>query len=461
VPGLLAIALALLISLAPPQKQRTDALVNEWCTQRDLVLVDAAQRHYDVALWCWKVGLRQQATSAVLESLSVSDGRFRPAKSTLAKMRALDDADWLKDVPRPSPTVLRDHAKRVARAKEQNRRDHLRLAQWAAGKGLDDEARAVYERLLQREGAPLLLDPQGCLHIGNTVVRPDFSRTIYDAAVDINGRRYLRDEFLRALPDVGSIFETGSDELRVRSTLSRENAEHLHQLGLALVPLLEAELGGRPGERMELFVFARRASYDSYLVSAGLTRFQHGSGVADRKTYTAAVCAEGTDLDALALHELTHLFQYGISRATMPDWYSEGLAETFGGQGTFRWNGKELEVRGLLTPERRALLDGGAKLLPMAEFLGSDAASLFPDRGWLFYAQAWAFVRFLRSEAGAETGDRYRRWERTCNGAALGADEADLRARDPSAARELFEATFAPDLGSLEQRFREYVASLK
>lgn len=443
-----------------PSPQENSALTNQWCVERDLVLVDAAQRHYDVALWCWKVGLRPQATSEVLYSLAVSDGRFKPAKSVLAKMRALESEDWKKEPPRPSPTLLRDHAKRVAKAKEQDLRDHLKLAQWAAGKKLDEEARAVYERVLQREGAPLELDAGGCLRIGKSVVRADTSQAIHDAAVVINGRRYIRDEFFRALPEVGSVFEAGSDVLRVRSTISAENAEHLHALGLALAPLLEQDLGGRPTERMELFVLARRADYEKYLSSAGLARFGFGGGVADRKTYTAVVCAEGADLDALVLHELTHLFQYGITRAIMPDWYGEGLAETFGGQGTFRFSGGALEVGGMLGPERRTLLASPERLMPLGELLGADAPALFPDRGWLFYAQSWAFLRFLRAEAGPDAAERFRRWERTCTGAALGADAADLRAGDPSATRALFEATFGAELATLEARFREYVASL-
>lgn len=444
-----------------PSLQQDPKLTNQWCTERDLVLVDAAQRHYDVALWCWQVGLRPQATSEVLYSLAVSDGRFRPAKTVLAKMRELEGEDWKKEPPRSSPTLLRDHAKRIAKAKEQDLRDHLKLAQWAAGKKLDEEARAVYERLLQREGAPLELDAQGCLRIGKSVIRADYSKAIHDAAVVINGRRYLRDEFLRALPEVGAIFEAGSEALRVRSTLGAENAEHLHALGLTLLPLLEQDLGGRPTERMELFVLARRADYEQYLSSAGLARFAFGSGVADRKTYTAVVCAEAADLDALALHELTHLFQYGITRAILPDWYSEGLAETFGGQGTFRRAGEALEVGGMLAPERRALLAKPEALLPLDELLTADASALFPDRGWLFYAESWAFLRFLRTEAGADVAARFRRWEQTCTGAALGADAADLRAGDPSAARALFATTFAAELASLEPRFREYLASLR
>ena len=207
-------------------------------------------------------------------------------------------------------------------------------------------------------------------------------------------------------------------------------------------------------------MLSRRVDYDLYLEKAALKRFAFGAGVADRKTYTAVVCAEGADLDALALHQLTHLFQYGVTRAIMPDWYAEGLAESFGGRGTFTFAGGTLEVGGMLGPERRGLLAKPVQLLPLGELLSADAAALFPERGWLFYAESWAFLRFLRTHAGPDVAEHFRRWEQTCMGAALGADAADMRAGDPSAARALFEETFGAELRELETRFRTYVASL-
>jgi hypothetical protein len=32
----------------------------------------------------------------------------------------------------------------------------------------------------------------------------------------------------------------------------------------------------------------------------------------------------------------------------MPDWFLEGLAETYGGIGTFEWNGGRLKAKGHL-----------------------------------------------------------------------------------------------------------------
>jgi len=454
------LALLVLAPLLVPPAQDAGALASEWNRRRDLVLVDVAGRHYDVGAWCWKVGLRPQATSEMLGALALSDGRYRPAKSALAKMRNFDDDDWKRDMLTPTATLLVSFEKRVERAKDQDRRDFLELAQWAVKKKLDEEARGVYEGLLQREGEPLELDEKGCLRVGRTPVPEGISKALFEAGVDINGRRYLRDEFLAALPAVGAVFESGSEALRVRSTVGAADAERLHALGLALLPHLEARLGGRPGARPDLFVFARRSNYDAYLEAAGLGRFRYGSGVADRKTNTAALCAEGVSVEALALHELTHLYQYGLTRAILPDWYSEGLAETYGGPGTYRLDGKTLEVGGMLDRERLALLSDPETLFPLRRLLELDAGTAFSERGWLFYAQSWAFLRFLRTAAGPDVAQRLARWEAACTGAALGADETDVRAGDPTAARALFTATFGAELDALEVAFRAWVAAL-
>ena len=447
--------------LALVAAQAEGKLAGQWRTQRDLTLVDVAGRHYDVGAWCWKNGLKPQGTSQMLFALALSDGRYRPAKKALATMRRVDDAAWERDLLSPKATLLRSYAKRLKRAKEQDRRDFLELARWATKKKLHEEARAVYERLLSAEGGLLELDSKGQLRVGKATVPAEYSGPIHAAGVEMNGRRYLRDEFLATLPDVGEVFEAVSDELRVRSSLDAENAARLHAMGEALFEVLANELGGRPGERCDLFVFARRSDYDAYLDAAELTRFRYGSGVADRKTNTAAVCAEGiADLDALTLHELTHLFHFGLTRAVLPDWYAEGLAETYGGAGTFEWDGERLETGLRLGADHRVELSDPDSLLPLATLLTADAPSAVSEHGWLFYAQSWAFVRFLRKGAGPEVAARFRLWEIKCTGAALGADHTNPRAHDPNAARELFDATFGGELETLEEGFRDFVAEL-
>jgi hypothetical protein len=442
-----------------------DKLVAAWRYKRDVMLVECAQRHYDLAKWCWVMTLRAQSATELLVSLEVSLGRFRPAKTELEAVRKFNDENWKKLAKPPNPTLLRNYESRAKTAREQDARSHIELAQWAYAQKLTDEARAVYDLLLKRSGRPLEVDADERLRLPSGVVPADISKTILASAIEINGKRYLRDEYLQHLPDVGAIFEVQSETLRVRSPISAELVAHLHALGTALSPLMESDLGGRPTQRMELFVFATRSTFEAYLESAGLATFKSGSGVADRKTYTAVVCAEGADMDALVIHEIAHLYQYGVTRGVMPDWYSEGFAETYGGNGSFTWNGKELKVGGILSPQRLALLADPSKLYTIQALFAAHAPALWDaadkESALRFYTESWALMRFFRNHAGPETGARFARWESMCAGAAVGAQAEDLRARDPAAAQALFAEVVAADLSDIERRFREYVAALK
>ena len=63
---------------------------------------------------------------------------------------------------------------------------------------------------------------------------------------------------------------------------------------------------------------------------------------------TALVNGKGKDHETIlgiALHELSHLFMYGVTRSMMPSWYSEGFAETYGGAGVYEWKGATLTCR--------------------------------------------------------------------------------------------------------------------
>ncbi len=442
-----------------------DKLIAAWRYKRDVMLVDCAQRHYDLAKWCWVMTLRAQSTTELLLSLEVSLGRFRPAKTELEAVRKFNDENWKKPQKPPNPTLLRNYESRAKTARDQDERSHVELAQWAYAQKLTDEARAVYDLLLQRRGRSLETDADERLQLSSGVVPADISKTILASAIEINGKRYLRDDFLKHLPDVGAIFEVQSEALRVRSPISADLVSNLHALGTALCPLLEADLGGRPTQRMELFVFATRPTYEAFLDHAGLATFKSGSGVADRKTYTAVLCAEGADLNALVIHEIAHLYQYGVTRGVMPDWYAEGFAETYGGNGSFTWNGKELKVGADLSPQRLALLSDPAKLDSLETLFAASAPALWDQAdkqvALRFYTESWALVRFFRKYAGPEPGARFARWESMCSGAALGAEALDLRARDPAASQALFKEVVASDLTDIERRFREYVASLK
>jgi hypothetical protein len=94
--------------------------------------------------------------------------------------------------------------------------------------------------------------------------------------------------------------------------------------------------------------------------------------------------------------------------------------------------------------------------------LNADALDLWRvDRAKAlrFYAQSWAFRRFLAEEAGTELSERLERWRAMCLGAALGADFRNPYGADRTASQELFRELFGEELDPLERAFREWLES--
>jgi hypothetical protein len=181
---------------------------------------------------------------------------------------------------------------------------------------------------------------------------------------------------------------------------------------------------------------------------------------------TAVICREKLPhgaLQALLLHELTHLFDLGLSKVTMPDWYREGTAEQYGGVGTFTWDAAaaKLTVKGLLCADDLA----GLKRAPgtVAEILAFDALGAWSEgyeAGRAGYARCWALVRYLRSAAPAMIRDRFASWQDQCYAEGLGAVSPTQRVRDPNAATDRFRKLLGEHLETLEDGYAAFVDSL-
>jgi hypothetical protein len=100
----------------------------------------------------------------------------------------------------------------------------------------------------------------------------------------------------------------------------------------------------------------------------------------------------------------------------------------------------------------RELLEANA-----ARLLGSD-----PERAHAFYAESWAFVRFLRTGAGDEVARRFAQWETTCRGALVDAVIAGLPAEKdkPLTSSDLFLKSFGKELPKLEDAFCAWLKKL-
>ena len=428
------------------------------------MLLLSGQRHLEYGLELRKKGLTTQAAAQILMAVEASQGRNETAELVLALMRTYEDAFWKRVIEKPSRERLEAYEKRAGKLREEDREANLELVRWAERAGLEEQAYEELRALLLALDEPLVFDERSRLVVLGKALDGALAERVRAGAIAINDRPYVRDAFLRRVPAVRSIFEQSSPELRVRSTRSRAEAEALHAACVQLLPILSADLGATPERRLQLVVLGERGHYHSYLDLSGLSAYRVADGFADRAEGTAFVCAEGSSDEALlglALHELAHLFQYCVSPAVLPSWYLEGSAESYGGAGTFGWDGRELRVRGTMSAAR--LTELRAAPLPLRELLEGDALAMLardPLAARRFYAQSWAFVRFLEQGAGPEIAAKLERWRTLCFGSAAGAERNKPYVTDASTSRRLFRELFEQDLAGLETTFGAWLESL-
>jgi hypothetical protein len=430
------------------------------------VLMDAAQRHLDLGVWCRDRGLVSQATAEFYAAVEVSERTHPGALRVLGYMTSLDDRFWKKNRKHPSKSSVKSYAKKAAKARLGDRKDRVGLARLAWKRAMRAEAKAEYESILRKRDTPLQVDSKGRILVEGGTIPVELSDDFLNGAVAINGQLYLRDPFLNLLPNVQAIQQVESDLLRVRGLQSLASVADFHALGEALFPHLESALLGKPVGRLNLFVFQKHATYESYLTATKQMEYAAVAGFAQRSNLTAVVCAEDLDEDSLRsviLHELTHLFVFSMTRAVLPSWYAEGFAELFGGQGTFTWDGQELQTGGMMAAFRLEPLSKRENRFTIEELLQADAIKLFAENrqhAFHFYAQSWAFLYFLRNHADKPQRMLFATWEQRCFGTATGAEIGNLNAHDGQPATLLFRESFGADLVELELQFQTWLNDL-
>lgn len=447
---------ALLLLATPALGQgREEAIRAEYQQRLRTLRIEAGGRHLELGIDMRRRGMVAQAAAEIVLAVEVSERMHPGANRVLSLMRRFDESFWRRRV-QPTPARLDQYEQRARRVRQKNREERFALSEYARRRGLEEEARAGFLFLLQERGEPLELDGQGRIVMDVGTIHADVSRVLREAAITINGRLYLRDAFLEHLSDLTEIFEHSSERLRVRCQTSTEDASALHALGSALLPHLEAELGGRPARRMQVFVFADRETYEVYLKTAGLTAHRAVAGFAIERALTAVICAEGLDpasVQGLVLHELTHLAEHLVTPARMPAWFREGLAETFGGRGAFTWDGARLETgltldRALLEP----LLEPDGRW-PIAALAAIDPLALWSrDRAAAqrFYTQSWALYQFFTRHAPSGVRSRFDDWLAMSRGSA--ADTKDVQ--------RLFDEQFGADFDAIESAFARWLEGL-
>ncbi|MEQ1891987.1 MAG: hypothetical protein ABL998_05545 [Planctomycetota bacterium] len=445
-----------------PQASR-EKRIEDFKEERTKLLLECGQRHLEYGLELRKKGLTVQSAAQIVLAVDVSEEKHDGANFVLGIMRYYEDAFWKKRRTQVTEAKLAAYEKKAFELRVKDNRDRLELVRRAEARDLDGHAYQELKGLLLSLDEPLVFDAKKQLVLPGGTLDGPLAERIDKETIYVNGKPYVRDLFLERLPELTRLYEATGPTLRVRTNTSVAEAEDLLKAGTQLFEQLGAELGAVPDHRLQLFVLAERKHYERYLDISGLSSYKAADGFADRQTDTAMLCKEGSDAAhvlGLALHELTHLFQLSVTAATLPSWFLEGSAECFGGEDTFAWDGTTLSVR---RPMRATRLDDvRAEPFALKELLTLDALDLFTvdrTRQRTFYAQAWALVSFLESEAAADYGERFSRWRSMCFGSAIGTDFQHPYESDEQKSEDLFLAQFEQDLPALEKAFQAWLAS--
>ncbi len=424
-----------------------------------------AQRHIRLGSWARKQGLVAQATSQFLRAKEVGRGHNPGADWLIRTMRGLGDAFWRGEHKRPSKGLLRSFDKRARNVESSNRKDCFSLAKRAVAIGLTDDAVRYYAELL-RDSEKREERKNGDLAVDDGVIPGELLAAIEQlpAKEEVEATAAPLRGLDARLAVLEGIVEVGDDLVRVRVQGDEALAAELHALCLAALPLLEERIEGAPTRRLEVVVFGERAQFREFLTDLGYGHAE-AHGVMDPGTFAALTFAdqEPHELRAVVLHELAHLYDFGVAPCVWPSWYAEGFAESFGGIGTFRWDGELLKLGAPLAPWRLLRLQQG-HAFGLRELMERNAMSVLSEsaeRAGDYYAQSWAFVRFMRTGAGDDVAESFRAWERQCRGAALGARPGHPRIRHAAEAQAAFDRVFGPKLAELGTAFAEWLPTVR
>ncbi len=458
----LALAACLGLCALAASQQR----VAEYEKLRTKTLAEAGQRHLELGSWARDQGLVPQGTAQFLRAVAVSEGKHPGAVQVLGIMRGHGDAFWKLRKKRPTKALLAEFDRRAALTEKGNRKDHAELAHRAHLAELTKQAEGHWRQVLEL-GGELVRDDKG-VTIDGKRIPAELAEWLAGETRDDQKGRPVFEAAGSAAPRLAGLVVHEDAALQVRTDLPGDAAAKLHALGSALLPHLRERLDGAPVQRLVLTVFQKHADYVAYLTARGMAGHATTPGLCDYGTFQTLVTAtqaDGTayaegDLQAMVLHELAHLYFFGVAPAVMPDWYAEGFAESFGGQGTFTWDGTQLTIGGRMAPHRLEPLR--AAPLPLRELVDVRVALLLAmdrKKGLTYYAQCWALVHFLR-QPDCAWHERFAAFEAACRGKALGAPERGQPVPNPVPASVEFARQFGADLDALDAAFRAWLKTL-
>lgn len=265
------------------------------------------------------------------------------------------------------------------------------------------DAIAEYQKVLELD--PQRVDPyRGLAELYLLTDRlPDARRTVLAAR-----RAGIRDPEVDRIdrtiakavrgPNWRRAFEVETEHYRIVSDIDRKTCYEAGKELEAAYARYEAELGAlvRAGgkKKSRVFLFSGQAGYESYVEGLFDTSPQSTAGMYSYGLKQLLIwnLASRSAMMETVRHEAVHQYLDELG-ADPPTWFNEGLAEYLSILEKVP-RSRSLRVGGIDGAYARMLIEPGA-LVPLSSFLYIEGDRFYSNMS-LSYAQAWAFVHFLR-----------------------------------------------------------------
>lgn len=193
------------------------------------------------------------------------------------------------------------------------------------------------------------------------------------------------------LQDAPGWHKVSSDKIEVIGDIPRQALNQVAATGEEFIEMLTKEIGG-PQQLYKYIVrvFDKREDFCRYAKNCGSSTAQ---SLYNPNTMEIGLhfsdATDPEDFESTYAHEFTHAFMDRIYRVREPLWFAEGMAEYF---SRINWTNQGYKPTG---KNWRGMMYMGEDLMPLKDVLAATRNDMYGVNFPLYYAQAWAFVRFL------------------------------------------------------------------
>lgn len=268
----------------------------------------------------------------------------------------------------------------------------------------------------------------------------------------------------------GKIYESQNYRLHttIQNPVSAQKLVQLLEAGLAEYQKIAPNAVAKRDGLMDAYLFANRREWATFTqettgANARLYLMITRGGYAIGDRFVAYYTAD-LDTWSVTAHEGFHQFCGRYLQGRLPPFLEEGLSTTF---ERVKWdaNGRPQlnpQVNPLRAQELRTVWEARATI-PLADLFQLDAGQVVGGPGiriQAFYAQGWAFARFVREYDNGKYREKFIKWvEATASGTLIdptGTHRVHQLMWDRTTVRPIIERYLETDTATLQREFDEW-----